>query len=447
MKRLLYSIVLGAMLLAFALPALAQDPAAQPTPDEAAAKSELYKKFTAAYNRGKEIKKNDPNFAQPGNKETYEQAAKEAYDFAKEYVQKYPTAADDAAQKILNFQKNYITAYEKAGKEARKAQLSKLIADKKISEAFALGRQILADEPDDLGTNYDLALAGLNYAINNPTDSSNNADTAKAARKSIQLIEAGSTFEPGKPIAKKDATLATLHYAYGVNSVKTAPGEAIDAFVKAGQIEGPVKSDPLNYYFLAVAYQANEYDKLAKDFQTNCTTPEQRATDQCKALTDRLNLVVDRIIDAYARSIAYIGTNPDFQKAKEEWMKSLADFYKYRHDGKEDGLKEYIAGIKSQPLPGPLPAPGAMPAPTSSTPAPTTPSSSSNGTGNGSATTGTAMTTPTATTTPTSTTPATVKPTTATTTPKTTTKSATTTTKTATPTKTAPKKKAHAGRH
>jgi hypothetical protein len=430
------------MIAAFALPALAQDPAAAATPaqDEAAAKTELYKKFTASYNRGKEIKKADPNLAQSGNKEAYDQAAKEAYDFAKEYVGKYPTNPDA----IFNFQKNYITAYEKSAKESRKLQLSKLVEAKKFGEAFALGKQILAEEPDDLGVNYDLALAGLNAARSVPPDESNNAATAQAARKAIQLIEGGATFVPGQAIAKKDETLSTLYVAMGATSIKNAPGEAVTAFVKAGQLEGPAKSDPFNYYFLAVAYQANEYEKLAASFQSRCTTQEQRDGAECKAIADRLNLVVDRIIDAYARSIAYIGTNPALQKAKDDWMKSLVEFYKYRHDGKEDGLKEYIAGIKNQPLPGPLPAPSATPAPSAATPVPSASTGGGAGVGNGA----TAATTTTTTTAPSSTTPA------ATTTPKTTAapKSATTTKPTTTPkttttTKSAPKKKAHAGRH
>lgn len=446
MKRLLQLIVLGTMIAAFALPALAQDTTAQTAQqDEAAARTELYKKFTAAYNRGKEIKKTDPNLAQPGNKDAYNQAAKEAYDFAKEYVQKYPTSADDAAKKIFDFQRNYITAYEKSVKEERKTQLSRLIKDKKFNDAFTLGGQILADEPDDLGTNYDLAIAGLDAALGKPPDESHNAEAARAARKAIQLIEAGKTFVPGQAIAKRDETLALMHYALGVTSGKNAPGDAVNAFVKVGQLEGPLKTDPLNYYFLAVAYQANEYEKLASDYKANCATQEQRDGTQCKAMTDRLNLVVDRIIDAYARSIAY-STKPEFAKAKEEWMKSLTEFYKYRHEGSDAGLKEYIAGIKGQPLPGPLPAASATPAPTTSTP--TTPGASSNngsGNGNGSAmTTGTTATpTNAATTTTTTANPSTTTTPKATTTPKPTPASKTTTTP-----KPSPRKKAHAaGRH
>lgn len=421
MKRLLQSIVLGLAIAAFALPTLAQDPAASPQPaaqDEAAAKSELYKKFTAAYNRGKEILKADPNLAQPGNRATYDQAAKEAYDLARDYVQKYPGTPDD---KIFAFQKNYITTYEKSQKEGRKSQLTKLFNDKKYDEAFSLGRQILNDDPNDLATLYTLSRGGLFAAATG--SETNNAATAQYAKKAIQLIQAGGAL-PGEP---KEETLGILNYAVGITTIKASPSDAVGAFYQVASLPNSAKSDPQTFYLLAVAYQAADYDKLASDYKVQCTTAEQIASPTCKAMTDRLNMVVDRVVDAYARAIALSGTNPKFANSKTEWMKSLTDFYKFRHEGKEDGLKEYIAGIANQPLPGPLPPAGTMPAPTGSTPSATpaaTPSSD-----------GSTSATPSTTTTPT-----TAKPDTATTTPKTTTpKTATTTPKTS-------PKKAHASR-
>lgn len=436
MKRILQLIVLGVMLAAFALPALAQDPAAtgaQPAQDEAAAKTELYKKFTAAYNRGKEIKKADPPLAQPGNKEAYNAAAKEAYNFAKEYVQKYPTTATD--DQIFNFQKNYITIYEKSEKEGRKVQLNTLFNEKKYDQAFALGRQILNDEPDDLQTIYTLARGGLFAATSG--NEANNAATAQYAKKAIQLLQAGGNISG----TSKDEALGNLNYALGVASIKTTPADAVGAFIQVGTLQNSAKSNPYTYYLLAIAYQAADYDKLAADYKTQCSTAEQIASPTCKTMTDRLNMVVDRVIDAYARAISLSGTNSNFAAAKTDWMKSLTDFYKYRHDGKEDGLKEYIASVTTQPLPGPLPAAGTSSAPTSSTPA------TSGSAGSGAATSSSTTMTQNATTaTPGSTTmPKTTTP--ASTTPKTTTapKSAQTP-KTTTTSKTAPKK-AHAGRH
>ncbi|HEY0384855.1 MAG TPA: hypothetical protein VGC64_02535 [Pyrinomonadaceae bacterium] len=442
MKRLFQSIVLGMVIAAFALPALAQDTTtAQPAQqDEAAAKSELYKKFTTAYNRGKEIKKADPNLAQAGNKEAYNAAAKEAYDIAKQYVQKYPS--DDDA--IAKFQKKYITDYEKSEKEGRKVQLAQLFTDKKYDEGFALGRQILADDPNDLPTLYTLARNGLFAATVNDA---NNAATAQYARKAIQLIQSGTDL-PGQP---KDETLGVLNYALGVATIKTAPSDAVNAFYQVANTQNSAKSDPQTYYLLAIAYQTADYEKLASDYKAQCTTPEQIAGATCKAMTDRLNMVVDRVMDAYARAVSLSGSKPQYAAAKPEWMKQLTAFYKYRHDGKEDGLTEYIAGIANQPLPGPLPAAGATPAPTSSVPA-------TNSTGdNSAATTNNSTMTPNATTTTTTTTttpkatttsmPATSTPKTTTTTPKTTTttpKTTTTPSKTGTTPKSTPKKKAHA---
>ncbi len=429
MKRLLQLIVLGTLMAAFALPALAQDTtAAQPAAqDEAAAKSELYKKFTAAYNRGKEVKKADPNLAQPGNREAYDQAAKEAYQFAKEYVQKYP--ADDDA--IAKFQKKYIADYDKSVKEGRKTQLSQLFNDKKYDEAFALGRQILNDDPNDVATLYTLSRGGL-FAATTGSEA-NNAATAQYAKKAVQLIQAGGSV-PGQ---SKEETLGVLNYALGVTSIKTMPSDAVMAFHEVASLPNSAKSDPQTFYLLAIAYQAADYDKLASDYKAQCTTPEQIASPTCKAMTERLNMVVDRVLDAYARAVALSGSNPKFAASKAEWMKSLTAFYKYRHEGSEAGLNEYIAGIANQPLPGLLPAAGTTPAPTSSTPAPT-PTATPSGDGNG-ASTGTTTTT-TSTTTPVSTTPVSTKP--ATTTP-TAPKQPATAPKTTT--KTSPKK-AHAAR-
>jgi hypothetical protein len=404
MKKIIQLIVLGTMIAAFALPALAQDTtaaAAQPSQEEQEAKSALYKKFTDTYNRGKEILKADPKLTQPGNKEAFAAANREANQYATEYLQKYP---NDTGQ-IPDYLKKFVASYQKSEKEGRKTQLTQLFKDKKYDEGFALGRQILGDEPNDLFTIYTLARNGLAAATTG--NEANNAATAQYAKKAIQLLQAGGDL-PGQA---KDETLGELNYALGVTSFKTTPSDSVNAFVQVATLANSAKSIPETYYLLAVAYQAAEYDKLASDYKTQCSTAEQVATPACKVMTDRLNMVVDRIIDAYARAVALSGSKPDYAAKKTEWMKSLTDFYKYRHDGKEDGLKEYIASIASQPLPSPLPAPGTTPAPTSSMPA-----TSGGTTGSTSSTT---MTTGSTATTP--------KPTTA--------------------PKTAPKKKAHAGRH
>lgn len=424
MKRLLQSIVLGMVIAAFALPALAQNTTtAQPAQDtaEQEAKSALYKKFTEVFNRGREIIKADPKLEQPGNKEAYAQANKEANQYATEYLQKYPS---DTGQ-IPDYLKKFVANYEKSVKAERKNQLAQLFKDKNYDRVFSLGREILTDEPNDLFTLYNLARAGLFAATDGKENF--NADTANYARQAIRLIESGQSFTPGQSMnqKEKDETLGLLNYALGVATIKNTPGDAVGAFIKVASIEGDAKKDAQTYYLLAVSYHAADYDKLDSDFKAHCTTEEQLNSPTCTAMKNRLNLVVDRVIDAYARAVAFSGTNPKYATKKTEWMDSLTQFYKYRHEGSDAGLKEYIAGIMNQPLPGPLPAASMTTSPTTATPStPATTAPSSNGNGS-SASTGTATTmTPTATTT------TTAKPASTTTTPKATTPAKTTTTKT-----------------
>lgn len=333
MQRVLSFFLAVALAMTVSSVALAQD--------DKEAKTALYNKFTEAYNRAKEIKKADTNLAQPANLAAYEKAAKEAYDFAKEYVQKYPTE-DDA---IARFQKKYVGDYEAAQKQGRKVKLKELIEAKKFDESFALGKQILADEPDDLITLYMLSRAGL-FSAHSGTQV-HSAATANYARKAIQLMRAGGAL----PNESKDESLGVLNFALGLTTISTSPRDAVDAFKQVATLTNSAKGDPQTFYFLGAAYEAAEYDKASADYKTQCATPEQVASPSCKALLDVVNATVDRIIDAYARAVSLSGTNAKFATHKVEWMKQLTDYYKFRHDGSEQGLNELIASIISKPLP------------------------------------------------------------------------------------------------
>ncbi len=62
-------------------------------------------------------------------------------------------------------------------------------------------------------------------------------------------------------------------------------------------------------------------------------------------------MIIDRMIDAYARAIAAAGSDPANAQNKAQWMTKLTDFYKFRHEGSDAGLNELIASVLSRPLP------------------------------------------------------------------------------------------------
>ena len=57
------------------------------------------------------------------------------------------------------------------------------------------------------------------------------------------------------------------------------------------------------------------------------------------------------MIDAYARAVAAAGNDPANAQNKAQWMASLTNYYKFRHDGLDTGLSDLIAGVMTKPLP------------------------------------------------------------------------------------------------
>ena len=109
-----------------------------------------------------------------------------------------PEAAGEEQQAA--YLKNFVSLFEKAN---RKGQINDLVyAKKDYPKAFELGKQVLAEEPENLKVLIDLAYAG--YASKNPALS---ADSLSYAQKAIQMIESGKTLETWAPYVNKEDTL------------------------------------------------------------------------------------------------------------------------------------------------------------------------------------------------------------------------------------------------
>ena len=62
-------------------------------------------------------------------------------------------------------------------------------------------------------------------------------------------------------------------------------------------------------------------------------------------------MIIDLMIDAYARSVAAAGNDPANAQSKTLSSTKLTEFYKFRHQGSEVGLSDVIAGALAKPLP------------------------------------------------------------------------------------------------
>ncbi|HET6972913.1 MAG TPA: hypothetical protein VFH96_02755 [Pyrinomonadaceae bacterium] len=263
-----------------------------------------------------------------------------AYQAARDYLQKYNKDKDQ----YTDYLNKWVMFYER---DERKRNLPNLINEKKFAEAYSTGAKILADEPNYLRAQIDLGYAG--YLAATAKNESFNTTALEYARKAISEIESGKTPTEWAPFKGKDDTLAYLNYAVGYLTLKTTPDQSIDALIKAAQYDSDIKKTASTYYFLAVAYESGLYKPLSTDYQAKYANKPE--TPESKAALEKLNVVMDRIIDAYARAIATAGTDPKTEQGRKDWLAAMTNYYKFRHGGTDTGMTQFIASVLQTPLP------------------------------------------------------------------------------------------------
>jgi hypothetical protein len=262
-----------------------------------------------------------------------------AFEAGREYVGKYPN--DEYGARV----RAWVDAYERA---ARKVQFESLLfKEKKYAAAFGVGRQALADEPDNLRTIINLASAG--YLASNAGDASLNAETLGFARRATAMLEQGVKPSDWKPFTGQPDALAYLNFITGELILKESPTDSVNYFRKAIELDGAVKQTPVIYSRLAAAYVTGRYEPLSKEFGVRFGGKE--ATPESKAALEEINAAVDRIMDAYARAVALSGAERQYAEARARWMQELTRFYKFRNNDSVEGLEAYIAGATAKPLP------------------------------------------------------------------------------------------------
>jgi tetratricopeptide (TPR) repeat protein len=269
-----------------------------------------------------------------------------AYDAAKKYL-----ACGEAEDQYTAYLKKWVAAYEK---ESRKAKFPVILYnDKNYAEALATGKQILAEDPENMSVIIGLGYMGYLATVSSKNETFNK-ESLEYARRAIKLIESGKAPANWAPFKGKDDTLAYLYNAIGRLTVKEGTSETLTSLIKAAQMEGDMKKDPGIYYLIAATYESGPYAKLSADYKTRFEGKDE--SPESKLALANINQVVDRMIDAYARAVALAGNDAKFATAKKEWMESLVTWYKYRHDNSDTGMNELIAGVLAKPLP-PEPTP------------------------------------------------------------------------------------------
>lgn len=347
MKKLTLFLSLLATVAILALPVAARDLIAQPdneVQDQCAqpAKDALYQAF----------------------RDNRQSDQAKAYDAAKKYLACPPGEVTEATTKIIDYLKKWVTAYEEGSKRIKYRQY--LYNEQKYVEAYALGKEILAAEPENLKVLVDLGASG--YLVAPLNNASLSAEAVAHATKALQMIEAGKTIDNWEPLQNKDVAVAYLNYTIGALTLQQNPAAALKNLIKSAQFETPLKKSPYTYAYIAGAYETGPYAKLSEEYTRLYKDKDE--TPESKLALANIHQIVDRMIDGYARAVALSGTDTKFTAQKPVWQQSLTDWYKFRNGDKTDGMPELVAGILAKPLP-PEPTPitvlPAAPAPTNVT--------------------------------------------------------------------------------
>ncbi|MDT7543541.1 MAG: hypothetical protein QOE33_3445 [Acidobacteriota bacterium] len=261
-----------------------------------------------------------------------------AYEAGRDYLTKFP--GDEYASYVARWVEAYVRA-------ARRLELARLFKQQDFAGLFRTGKVILADEPDDLKTINHLAYAG--YLAAGKGNDSFSADALGYARRAIGMIESGAKPVDWQPFVDQPDALAYLNFVVGELTFKEDPATSASIYLKALTYDSTLRRAPVIYSRLAAAHVISRYDPLSKDYEARYSGKDP--TDESRAALEKIRLVVDQIIDAYARAVALSAADPKYAEAKRRWMDELTRFYKFRHDDSTEGLDALISSIASKPLP------------------------------------------------------------------------------------------------
>ncbi|HET6980454.1 MAG TPA: hypothetical protein VFI24_29240 [Pyrinomonadaceae bacterium] len=273
-----------------------------------------------------------------------------AYDDAKKYLACPTTGITEAQNKIVVYLQKWVAKYEEVTRAARFVDL--LYVQKKYPEAYALGKEILAAQPENLKVMIDLGANG--YLVGPLNNASLSAEALGHARAALAALDAGKTVEDWKPLTGKDVAVAYLNYSIGALTLQSEPANALKFLIKAAQFETPLKKSPYTYAYIAGAYETGPYAKMSEEYKTLYSGKDE--TPESKLMLANINQLIDRMIDGYARAVALAGADTSFAQPKAVWNESLTTWYKYRNNNQVTGLDQMIAGILAKPLP-PEPTP------------------------------------------------------------------------------------------
>ncbi len=259
-----------------------------------------------------------------------------AYPLSKDFLARF--GKDEKDEKIKGI-RTFVSRY-------RVHEFMVALDGNKYAVAFPAGKEILADQPENVEVLLNLAYAG--YTALSTGDKSYADDSLGYARKTIQLLDAGSLPRSFVPFKDKEEATAFMYFVVGNLVLEKDKKDAVVNIYKATLYESQIKNNSAAYYLIAVCYE-DLYSKMATDLKAKSDSKKMSDAD-FNAESAKVAKVVDLMMDAYARAVKKAETdkNPD----APQWKQRLTTVYKFIKKS-EDGLHAYIDQVNTTPMPDP----------------------------------------------------------------------------------------------
>lgn len=259
-----------------------------------------------------------------------------AYQLGKDFLSRFGKDKDDQVTKIKSFVEKY-----------REHVFYVAVDGKKFAEAFAAGKEILAEQPDKSEILMNLAYTGYNsYSVNR--DRTYADESIGFAKRAIELFDSGNFPKQFAPFKDKVEASAFLHFIEGTLMFDTDKKAGAIEIYRAAQYDSIVKNSSDTYAVLATYYEGL-YEKGTTELKSK-TDAKTISDADFKSGTEKNNKIIDQMMDAYARAVkrGEAEKNPN----APQWRQRLVEVYKFRNKT-DEGLAEYINLANSIPLPDP----------------------------------------------------------------------------------------------
>ena len=259
-----------------------------------------------------------------------------AYQLSKEFVVKFPNEDTENTRKLKDFIKRY-----------KENSFYKSLEDKKYVEFFATGKEIMAEHLNNVEIAMNLGYGGYDVVLKTKAKTYAE-DSLKYCKLTLQLMEKGIVPTNFLPFNNKDEATAWMYYVIGYFSTDKDLRESAVNFYKSTQYESQIKKTSQPYYVIAIFFE-KVYEKAANDLNEKVKAKKISDADY-KTENEKINTIIDRMMDAYARAIAMgeLEKNP----AVADWNERLLQVYQFRKKS-DAGFYTFVIRVNNSRMPDP----------------------------------------------------------------------------------------------